>query len=118
MPALNFQKRFAPAVKAGFKNQTIRSKRKNPIKEDDTLYLYTGMRTKNCEKLKEVTCKTIFDFKISIDGKCVSIGPFMIREKSELNNEATLDGFVDWAEMVKWFSDTHGLPFEGDLILW
>jgi len=31
---------------------------------------------------------------------------------------AILDGFTDWAEMIKWFEDTHGLPFEGILIKW
>ena len=49
MPALNFQKQFAAQVElylamngAGGKGQTIRAKRKYPIRQHDKLYLYTG----------------------------------------------------------------------------
>jgi len=46
MPALNFKKQFSPSVRDGSKLQTIRMKRKHPIKVADKLFLYTGMRTK------------------------------------------------------------------------
>ena len=118
MPALNFKQQFAEAVKDGYKRQTIRALRKNPIKEGDTLYLYTGMRTKNCEKLNEVICDDVLDFGIHMDGWGCDVGPCMIRDKNELNKIARADGFVDWVEMVRWFIDTHGLPFKGNLILW
>lgn len=28
------------------------------------------------------------------------------------------DGFADFADMTKWFRETHGLPFIGQLIEW
>lgn len=118
MPALNFQKKFAPDVKSGKKKQTIRLKRKNPIKEGDTLYLYTGMRTKSCEKLREVKCDGVLDFKIYGDGLTFEIGQTPVHHNDSMNRIAIADGFKDWREMVQWFSKTHGLPFEGDLILW
>ena len=68
MAALNFQKQFAPDVESGIKLQTIRAKRKNPIKEGETLYLYTGMRTKKCRKLGEVKCYSVLPFEISPNG--------------------------------------------------
>lgn len=118
MPALNFQKQFAPDVKSGKKRQTIRAPRKNPIKEGDTLYLYTGMRTKQCEKLKEVECTGVVDFRIIANGAGCTVGQHSLYYLDQLDSIADADGFLDWFEMVKWFSQTHGLPFEGNLILW
>ena len=42
MPALNFQRQFADAVRCGYKRQTIRAKRKHTIRIGDTLYLQMG----------------------------------------------------------------------------
>lgn len=48
MPALNFKAQFAPLVESGAKRRTIRAFRKDKRdpKQGDTLYLYTGLRTK------------------------------------------------------------------------
>ena len=118
MPALNFQKQFAEAVKNGSKQQTIRTKRKNPINEGDILYLYTGMRTKQCEKLKEVKCESVLDFRINSLGLSCTVGQHTLYYLDHLNRVAIADGFKDWVDMVRWFSETHGLPFEGKLITW
>jgi hypothetical protein len=67
MPAYSFQERFVPFVKDGSKNHTIRARRRNFAKPGDTLYLYYGMRTKNCMKLREEICtdvRTIMIFKM------------------------------------------------------
>jgi hypothetical protein len=56
MPAYSFQERFVPLVLDGSKPHTIRSRRKNAAKKGDTLYLYFGMRTKWCKKLREEKC--------------------------------------------------------------
>ena len=118
MPALNFQKQFADDVKSGRKKQTIRLKRKNPIKEGDLLYLYTGMRTKKCEKIGEAKCKTVLDFKIHGFGFGCTVGQHSLYYLDHLDKIAVADGFINWKAMVLWFSKTHGLPFEGDLIMW
>lgn len=52
MPALSFHKRFAGMVESGEKRQTIRKRRKHPIKLGDRLYFYTRMRTKECRELR------------------------------------------------------------------
>ena len=57
MPAYSFNKRFVPMVLDGTKRQTIRARRKNPAKVGSTLYLYSGLRTSNCKKLREEKCK-------------------------------------------------------------
>lgn len=51
MPAYNFQKRFVPMILSGRKFHTVRRRRKNPTKEGDWLYLYSGMRTKQCKQI-------------------------------------------------------------------
>lgn len=57
MPAYSFQERFVPWILNGTKSQTIRTRReKGHAKKGDTLYLYTGLRTKYCRKLREEVC--------------------------------------------------------------
>ena len=116
MPILNFQKQFAEAVKNGTKKQTIRATRKYPIKKGDTLYLYTGLRTKSAEMLKEVICKDALDIKI--DWYKVVLPTTTINYLEKLEAFAKADGFEDWTALLSWFEDTHGLPFKGQLILW
>jgi len=116
MALINFQKRFADDVEAGIKRQTIRAPRKRPIKVGEILYLYTGVRTKQAHKLKEVICKsveniTIWDYEILIGG----VSLYSI---DHLHNFAISDGFEDYHDMMKWFRKTHSLPFNGQLIKW
>jgi len=59
MPALNFSV-FVDKVESGEKRQTIRKRRKRPIKMGNTLHLYTGMRTKGCRLLGLKTCTETF----------------------------------------------------------
>jgi len=64
MPAYNFKERFAADVESGKKRQTIRRKRKRPTKPGDVLYLYVGMRTKRCRKLREAPCESVVSILI------------------------------------------------------
>jgi hypothetical protein len=115
MPAINFKKEFAEKVKDGSKRQTIRPVRKNPIKKGDTLYLYTGMRTKNCRKLKDVICKDVQ--KIKIHEVAIEIEDEQILPPFR-NMIATNDGFECLADLVYFFRNQYGLPFEGVIIYW
>ena len=83
MPALNFQKQFADAVESGLfdlrgeprpdrligvrpKLQTIRLYRKDERdpKPGQTLYHFTGMRTKQCRRLGEAECTSVMPVEI------------------------------------------------------
>lgn len=116
MPALNFQAKFAEAVKSGTKRQTIRSYRKYPFKTGDRLFLYTGMRTSSCVKLGETVAQSVTEIRIFKN--VVRHGPHRFCSGSCLNRFAKSDGFNNWQEMKAWFSETHGLPFVGQLITW
>lgn len=63
MPIINFENHVVEIIESGEKRQTIRIERKYPIRSSDKLYLYSGLRTKNCVKLK-----TPFD-QIGNDGR-------------------------------------------------
>jgi hypothetical protein len=121
MAALSFKGRFVDLILENKKQQTIRNFRKYPIKPGETLYLYYGMRTKHCKKLKEVVCKCVSTIKIYQD-KVVLTNTSNKRQwtiKGEyLNLFACDDGFKDWDEMKRWWTMTHQLPFTGQLIQW
>ena len=120
MPALNFQERFAKAVSDEVKRQTIRRVWKRPIKPGDTLCLYTGMRTKNCDGIGQHVCKIVKSIRVGENSIYVmgneTLNVYIAR--SWLDEFAEADGFRDWPEMHDWFRDRYGLPFEGVLIEW
>ena len=129
MPALNFEKRFAEPVRLGLidphatgaKTQTVRPIWKRPIKPDDVLYLYTGMRTKRCEKLGEAVCLHIQHIQIYIGCFTLKYQHGVLNEYGALDNLncfAQKDGFWNWQEMQDWFQKRYGLPFSGVLIEW
>ena len=117
MPALSFKKQFAEAVELGIKRQTIRAARKdcrNP-RPGQTLYLYTGMRTKYCRKLGEAIC--ISSEQIYIDEQ-FDISLTRELAETEENNIIVMDGFTERHKFFEFFQKVHGLPFNGFLIKW
>jgi hypothetical protein len=115
MPAINFKQRFASAVSNGEKCQTIRKPRKRQIVPGDTLYLYTGMRTKKVQKLLEAECLAVLP--ISIWKSSVRLDGVYL-QANEIENVAELDGFATTKEFYEFFRANHGLPFEGKVIKW
>lgn len=120
MPALNFQERFAPSVESGEKRQTIRKHRKRPFVVGDTLIFYTGQRTPRCRKLADAVAVSAVDIEIRPHEVEVDNGGWLetFVAPDDLDTFARADGFTDWEEMVSWFEQNHGLPFNGQLIRW
>lgn len=114
MPSLSFQKRFAPAIISCAKTQTIRAQRKRPIKVGDKLYLFTGMRTPQCKKIKETVC--IFSRYVNIDRDGIVWADG--ERVNAVDVFAMRDGFDTFEDMVKWFDKVHQLPFYGQVIRW
>lgn len=117
MPALNFQKQFVSAVEDGTKRQTIRALRKRPFKVGDVLYLYAGMRTKQCKKLATVACVSAEHIWINSYRRIVEVRNRQL-DKGEVEMLAKSDGFMDAKAMYAWFCKTHSNDFYGDLIKW
>jgi hypothetical protein len=138
MPALNFKQQFVEPIRSGRKKHTIRAKRKHPISAGfDDLYLYCGMRTKNCFAILEggQYCSQVQDIIIRECGRCdgtgevacssthyescpvfevIVDGVFLGRDECE--RLAYADGFESFAEMMKFWKGR--LPFEGNIIHW
>jgi hypothetical protein len=115
----NFQARFAPLVESGAKTQTIRKTCR--AKPGDTLYLYTGARTKACRKLGEGRCVSVVSVAIDDHGRTLVAGNIvapMLFDPTCAENFAKADGFDSYADMVEWFRKQHGLPFSGYLYRW
>lgn len=116
MVAYNFQKRFAPAVSAGLKTQTIRAQRKGRhARAGEPLQLYTGMRTKACRKLIDPDPVCTVSTYCAIREDSITLGN---HPRVDIDDFARADGFSDFEDMKAWFRDTHGLPFIGRLIKW
>lgn len=111
--------------KAGIKpkRQTIRSTRKSPFQQGDTLYLYTGMRTSFCIKLEEVKAKAVehVHMRHLMGEFLVCIGTEIYNNTETmngLNRVALKDGFTCINDMRDFFVPNVGDEFEGQLIQW
>lgn len=109
-------------MESGEKRQTIRPVRKNSIKPGDTLYLYTGMRTKGCRKLGQEVCTAIQTIEINNErgrfGSVVIDGqPHRIPDLDILTL-ASRDGFANVSDFFDFFRQQYELPFKGVLIKW
>lgn len=125
MVAYSFKKRFAAPIRAGTKRQTIRAERKGRgrhARPGEALQLYTGMRTKHCEKIvDDQACRDVQRVLLNW-----SNGPLLVGiNGTMLGNKATAefivaDGFVNEADMrAFWEAEHPGVEvFEGVLIKW
>lgn len=122
MVAYNFQRQFVDPIRSGAKSHTIRrnGKRRHAI-AGEPLQLYTGMRTRSCEKV------------LAADPVCVNTCKVQIRvcrdeitsikldgcKVEDMEAFAIADGFESLAAMHAFWLKLHGLGlFEGTLIEW
>lgn len=125
---LMFQPQFARLVENGTKTMTIRGEKKRAIQVGDTLSLREWLgkpyRSKQSELRKAVvTCIGRFEMRIGSP-----IGAFPWNVEFLINGFVLLpfpsielahaDGFWSRGDMVRWFDETHGLPFSGVRISW
>ena len=130
MPQLNFSAQFAPAVEDGTKRQTIRAMRKVPIKLDNTLHLFTGLRTKQARRLRQPErCKaalligirlkplkdSVYKVYRSLEVKLQHKGTL---RREEIEQLAKADGFASVEEFAAWFLPKGTEQFKGQLIKW
>lgn len=133
MAILSFKKRFAGKVRNGSKCQTIRAFRKYPIRQGETLYLYTALRTKFAKRLRVVKCKSVNRIDISFNKPLIIIWystdeSLALHTIYQLNEFAKADGFSDWDDMKSFWIQEHGVKkgkrkailriFKGNLYKW
>jgi hypothetical protein len=129
MVALNFKPEFVDLIDGGEKTRTIRRVRKagNPTR-GDVMQLYTGLRTKDCEKIRDVTCTRVRPVRIDhigikLDGFLLWTGDAPAYQggpdpEHYEGDFVRADGFDSFSDMVDFFEKQYGLPFEGQLIEW
>jgi hypothetical protein len=141
MPAYSFQERFIPFILDGSKDHTVRrerSGRSRHVRPGETIQLYYGMRTKWCRKIGEAICKEIHRILIREEGMFLSSyfgdDPALSKlwlpfNKAGCDRFAWRDGFRPegltfdnpagaWDLMLRWWRQTHELPFQGVVIYW
>lgn len=125
MVAYNFQRRFVDPIRNGTKTQTIRAVGKRAhARAGDRLQLYTGMRTKSCEKIlaHDPVCFCAYPIVIVVGRDLIcgmAINGVLIDDMDALDRFADCDGFAALADMHKFWLDFHGVgAFEGYLIAW
>lgn len=140
MVAYSFKKRFVAPIQVGLgiyksgdpetalraawpsaKRQTIRAigKRRH-ARPGDTLQLYTGMRTRQCQAIGVARCVSVVPIRITVrehsmpvvlDGAHIGGG--------RLHDFALADGFTGAEDMLDFWKSEHGLgTFDGVLIRW
>jgi hypothetical protein len=140
MVAYSFKRRFVNPIRVGLskislsfdcppKRQTIRAigKRRH-ARPGETVQLYTGMRTRQCEKIGDGRCTDALEIRIQVSAGRIDIAPgtreaITHQKPQHLDAFAVSDGFADWADMREFWREEHGDlarlgPFVGRLILW
>lgn len=116
MVAFSFRAQFADLVASGVKCQTIRKTKR--AKKGDRIQLYTGMRTKVCRKLVDHDPVCVLVDYVGIRPEYLTLGNTNLHE-GNADDFARRDGFKDYDDMVKWFSETYGSPyFQGYVHVW
>lgn len=106
MALLGFQEWKAKKVISGECRQTIRARRKHPIKIGTPLIFAMGCRTKNYRRIGTSVCRETFPLR------AITIGPknewtWIDISLKRLEEIAHLDGFATAMSMTKWFSKNH-----------
>lgn len=118
MRVIMFQDRFAELVRTGAKTTTIRAAAR--CKPGDMLSLrrWSGQPYRSKQTvLREAVVESISRVYI---GEFCGLVKMLVDgvDQGTAAAVARADGFESPAEMATWFEQTHGLPFEGDLIRW
>lgn len=119
MPAYNFKGQFAELVEQGVKPHTIRPRRKRPTRVGETLYLYTGMRTRACRKLRIAACTRIRPIEIRTKKEWLTVRlDGQLLSQADIGALARRDGFECAEAFSCFFLETYGPKFKGELIEW
>jgi hypothetical protein len=110
MPQIGFKKQLAPKVLSGEKPFTLRALRKDgrDPKAGQTLYMFTGLRTKQCKRIAEKPCRFAVTVKLSWHSIMIpTIGTLNQIEELELFSK--LDGFQNYLEFCQFHQITPGM---------
>lgn len=127
---LGFKKRFKQPILDGTKKFTIRERRKIEPKIGETLYMYTGLRTSDCEKISDkhklVSIQIVDLIVIKVNGHItvdVAVDARILSDE-EIEHFVVADGFTDpldfadyWLEGARTYPDGTAVAERHDLIM-
>jgi hypothetical protein len=115
---MNFSGRFADLVASRTKRQSIRVDKHNRYRVGTWLQLYTGLRTKQAQKLTDADPVIMANYSVMIDpDELVLAGTRIPPDQRE--HFAHMDGFADYRDMLEWFQHTYKRrEFMGRCIRW
>lgn len=120
MPQVGFKKQFAPMVLSGEKPFTLRALRKDghDAKAGQTLYMFTGLRTKQCQRIAEKPCR--FAVTVTLGWRCVMVPTLGSYEHDhQLELFSRLDGFPNYEAFCQFHKVTPGMkPKPMRLVAW
>lgn len=108
MPALSFKPQLIKAACANKKPGTIRQLRKRtPLKAGDTLYFFTGMRTKNCIRHASKKCVGVYPITLDLKFREIKIDGIRLRVESAylfamIDIQGTHSQFWDFFKAAKY----------------
>ena len=117
MPAYNFKKEFVPRILDGSKPHTIRGRRKRPTRVGDVLYLFTGLRTKQCRMFAISECVKVERIAIYPDSQMIGVN-YAWLNYIQISELAVRDGFANARDFFKFFEDHYDLPMSDFEIIW
>lgn len=118
MVAFNFKPDFVTLIECGIKVQTIRGGlRCGP---GDKMQLFTGQRTKQCQRIGEAVC--VESFPVMFRDTSFHTGRnqkvLQVSCPDELQKFAEADGFQNWDQCEAFFRDHYEFPFTGFVHRW
>jgi hypothetical protein len=114
-----FKPQFADAVENGTKLQTVRPRPKRMPKPGDTISCrcWTEKPYRSKHRILKTTVVTqVSDIELTSMHRIKLAG--LILNFEDAIAFAKADGFPSPGAMFEWFDNTHGLPFEGIVIIW
>lgn len=119
MPQINFKKEFVPKILAGEKPFTLRALRKDghDAQMGQKLYMFTGLRSKQCKKFAEKPCMFAVTIKLGWHSIFIpimgSLGPYRREVFSKF------DGFDDYFNFCQFHEINEGMiEKEMRLVAW
>lgn len=113
-----FKPQFADAVENGTKLQTVRPRPMRMPKPGDEISCraWTGKPYRSKQRiLRQSLITEVLPIQLFHESMYLNFHRVPADQREEF---AKSDGFGAFSEMVDWFSQTHGLPFDGIVIIW
>lgn len=112
---LGFKSAFVPQIQDGTKIHTIRQGHR--WQRGQAIHFYQNVRQPTMSKFRDDATVTSTQTLRILNGRHLFIENRHILG-AELEELARRDGFPNAELLLKWFRDTHGPDFEGQLIHW